>query len=251
MLKAVGEETCSTCGSVYKLYETPRGIMGACKTCVDNEFIKSLKLPSIEDLKQKRLEIFVTEFEKVTSDIERASVSSYKPRHETQLKAKQIAVKYVKEFDGKKSIVLSGDPGLGKSHLAYAIVKAVRQKGYNALYIKSTYLLDKLKKSYSGDKYSEEQIFHMIERLDLLAVDDIGAEYVKSNDDGHESWASDVLYKIFDMRIEKAIICTTNYSESELNKKYGNNGPRIISRMTANAHAIRLEGQDYRREEAF
>src|SRR5699024_12000063 len=52
----------------------------------------------------------------------------------------------------------------------------------------------------------------MIDELDLLVLDDIGSEYVKANEYGYESWASDVLYKVFDMRLNKSIICSTNYS---------------------------------------
>src|SRR5699024_10908635 len=77
----------------------------------------------------------------------------------------------------------------------------------------------------------------------------IGSEYVKANEYGHESWASDVLYKIFDMRLNKSIICSTNYSESMLREKYGNNGQRIIDRMMDLSTAIRLEGESYRRKE--
>src|SRR5699024_2380486 len=91
-------------------------------------------------------------------------------------------------------------------------------------------------------KINELQIFNMINRLDLLVLDDIGSEYVKANEYGHESWASDVLYKIFDMRLNKSIICSTNYSESMLTEKYENNGQRIIDRMMELTTAIRHEG---------
>lgn len=88
----------------------------------------------------------------------------------------------------------------------------------------------------------------MIDELDLLVLDDIGSEYVKANEYGHESWASDVLYKIFDMRLNKSVICSTNYSEKMLIEKYGNHGNRIIDRMMDLAKAIRLEGESYRRK---
>lgn len=246
-----GEKTCERCGSIIQLYQTPRGVSGACKQCVDRELIHSLNLPNIEDLEKEKISAFISNFEVVTSDIECATVKSYKSNHETQLKAKQVVIDYINRFDGIRSMVLSGTPGLGKSHLAYATVKALRDKKLNALFIKSTHLLDRIKASYGNVGISEEQIFHMLGEVDLLAIDDIGSEYVKSNGDGSETWASDVLYKLFDLRIEKATICTTNYSESELIKKYGNNGPRIISRMLNKAIAIRLEGADFRRREAF
>ena len=148
--------------------------------------------------------------------------------------------------------MLSGAPGLGKSHLAFAMVKALRKKGYQSFYIKTTNLIDLIKQSYREDaSFTEEEIYTWIEDLDVLAVDDIGSEYVKQTKDGYESWASDVLYKIFDLRIEKATICTTNYAEHELTQKYGNNGPRIISRMLYRARAIRFEGEDYRRRDVY
>jgi DNA replication protein DnaC len=149
-------------------------------------------------------------------------------------------------------LTLAGSPGLGKSHLAYAIAKAIRAKGFKVLFIKSTELLDHIKSTYNEHSaISEERIFQMVDELDLLVLDDLGSEYVKANENGHESWASDVLYKVFDMRLNKSTICTTNYSESELEKKYGNNGPRIIDRMMYRATGIRLEGESYRRRERF
>ncbi|WP_337969726.1 ATP-binding protein [Virgibacillus salexigens] len=252
--KEAGEKECERCGTVFKLYDTPRGIMGACKPCTDEQFKKNLNLPSRDDyIKNKDLN-FILSFERVTSDLRSVSVNSYKPdsRYDSQLKAKQAAIKFVKEFDGKSSLAFSGSPGLGKSHLAYAIAKAIRDKKKKVLYVKVTDLFDHIKNTYSNhSSITEEQIFKMINELDLLVLDDIGSEYVKANEMGHESWASDVLYKVFDMRLEKATVCTTNYSESELNKKYGNNGPRIIDRMMDMATAVRLEGESYRRKERF
>ncbi|WP_163526649.1 ATP-binding protein [Halobacillus ihumii] len=254
VLQEVGEKECETCGSLYKIYETPRGPMGACKKCADDELKKNLKLPYLEELEQSKANNFIASFEKVSDDLKRASVNSYVPKHDSQIKAKQTAIKFVKEFEEKpsQSLVFSGDPGLGKSHLSYAIAKAVRSQQKKVLYIKVTDFLDHIKASYNKhSNVSEERIFEMAADLDLLVLDDIGSEYVKTNDTGHETWASDVLFKVFDMRLNKATICTTNYSERDLQEKYGNNGPRIISRMMNGATGIRLQGDDYRRQEAF
>lgn len=247
-----GEKECENCGTVYKLFETPRGVMGACKPCADEQLKKDINLPTIEEFRKGKELNFILSFERVTDDLRKATVNSYKPIHESQLKAKQSAVQFVKCFNGNQSLAFSGTPGLGKSHLAYAITKAVRDKGYKTLYIKATDLLDHIKNTYSNhSNISDEQIFQMINDLDLLVLDDIGSEYVKANDFGHETWASDVLYKVFDMRLNRSSICTTNYSESDLTAKYGNNGPRIISRMMDGATGIRLEGEDHRRKERF
>lgn len=247
-----GEKECENCGRVYKLYETPRGVMGACKPCEDAKLKKTMNLPTVEEFREKKEQNFILSFERVTSDLRKATVRSYRPDHETQSKAKDTAIEFVKNFDGSKSLAFSGSPGLGKSHLAYAITKGVRDQGYKTLYIKSTDLLDHIKSTYKDhSSITEERIFDMIDRLDLLVLDDVGSEYVKANEYGHESWASDVLYKVFDMRLNKSTICTTNYSESELTQKYGNNGPRITDRMMDMAAAIRIEGESFRRKERF
>jgi len=243
---------CEKCGRMYTLYDTSRGVIGACKHCADQQLLKELNVPTKKEREQRKERKFIAAFERVTDDIERATIESYVPKEETQTKAKEIAIQYVKSFDGIQSLLFSGDCGLGKSHLSFAITKALRQKGYKTLYMKVTDLFDYIKNTYKPEsKITDLQIFNMINRLDLLVLDDIGSEYVKANEYGHESWASDVLYKIFDMRLNKSIICSTNYSETMLTEKYGNNGQRIIDRMMDLSTAIRLEGESYRRKERF
>jgi len=251
-LKKHEETECENCGRIYTLYETSRGVIGACKHCVDQQLLNELNVPTKEEREKRKERKFIAAFERITDDLSRATIESYEPTEKSQIKAKKIATQYVASFDGIHSLLFSGDCGLGKSHLSFAITKALRQKGYKTLYIKVTDLFDYIKSTYKSEsKINDLQIFNMIKELDLLVLDDIGSEYVKANEYGHESWASDVLYKIFDMRLNKSIICSTNYSESMLTEKYGNNGQRIIDRMMDLSTAIRLEGESYRKKERF
>src|SRR5699024_38393 len=88
-----------------------------------------------------------------------------------QSEAKEIAMQYVNTFDGVKSLLFSGNCGLGKSHLSFAITKALRQQGYKTLYIKVTDLFDYIKNTYKPDSsINEMQIFKMIDELDLLVL---------------------------------------------------------------------------------
>lgn len=253
--KEVGEEKCDTCGNVYKLFSTPHGPMGACKPCEEKRFKESLNLPTREEYKIQKEMGFILNFERITSDLEDATVNSYKvdPNFPSQETAKKEAIKFITEYTGSESLVLSGKPGIGKSHLSYAINKAIRKQGYKTLFIKSTDLLDAVKETYNyRSDVSQEQIFKMIDKLDLLVLDDLGGEYEKKDGGENETWASDVLYKVVDMRLGKSLIITTNYSESELVNKYGTvQGNRIVSRMMENATAIRVEGEDLRRKERF
>lgn len=247
-MEVVGEKECEECGNVYKLYKTPHGSLGACKPCEDKRLIEKLDLPTVEEYREQKKQGFILNFERVTDDIKGATVNSYKPTHETQKQAKQMAVDFITRFDGKRSLVYAGKSGIGKSHLSYAINKAIRKKGYKTLFIKSTDLLDAIKSTYDyNSTTSQDDIFKMIDNLDLLVLDDLGGEYEKENDRG-ETWASDVLYKVVDMRLGKSLITTTNYNETELTNKYGQvQGGRIVSRMLDNADSLRFEGEDLRR----
>ncbi|MGJ9460678.1 ATP-binding protein [Oceanobacillus sp. CF4.6] len=248
-LKEYSEKECDHCGRIFKLYETSKGIMGACKYCADQQLLRDLNIPAKEEREKLKERNFIATFERVTNDLKHVTIGSYNPKEKSQIQAKQAATKYIKCFDGIKSLVFSGACGLGKSHLSFAITKELRQKGYKTLYIKVTDLFDYIKNTYNPQaRISETQIFKMIDRLDLLVLDDVGSEYVKTNEYGYESWASDVLYKVFDMRLNKATVCTTNYSETKLIQKYGNNGERIMDRMMDLAIAIRFEGESYRKE---
>lgn len=253
MIKPAGTQICETCGNEYKVYETPVGIQGACKPCSDNEIRKNL--PYVEDLKEQRALNFIESFERVPRELKQATVKNYKPQHETQEKAKETIIQFIKGFAENRgeSLILSGTPGLGKSHLAYATAKALKGMKYKVLYVKVSDLLEHVRSTYGRDaKVSESMIFEMIQGLDLLVLDDIGAEYVKLNESGSETWVSDVLCKVFDLRLNQSVICTTNYSEFELANKYGKHGDRITSRMLENATGIRLEGKDQRKKrEAF
>lgn len=253
--KQVGTETCSNCGGEYILFATPYGNMGACKPCEDKKFIKSLNLPTPEEYDQQKEMGFILKFERITNDLVDATVNSYKTdeKYPSQEKARQAAIDFITQYDGTQSLVLAGVPGIGKSHLSYAINKAIRSKGYKTLFIKSTDLLDAIKETYNyHSDITQEMIFKMIDKLDLLVLDDLGGEYEKKGDNSNETWASDVLYKVVDMRLGKSLITTTNYGESELIDKYGQvQGSRIVSRMMENATPIRVEGEDLRRKERF
>src|SRR5690625_1465851 len=255
--KEAGEEECEDCGNVYKLFTTPHGDMGACKPCEDKKFHDSLNLPTAAEYRNQKELGFILKFERITNDLSTATVNNYKPdpKFASQEKARKAAIEFITEYTGSESLVYSGVPGIGKSHLSYAINKAIRSKGYKTLFIKSTDLLDAIKETYNyHSNVTQDQIFKMINGLDLLVLDDLGGEYEKKdpNNQENETWASDVLYKVIDMRLGKSLITTTNYGESELIAKYGQvQGSRIVSRMMENATPIRVEGEDLRRKERF
>lgn len=197
----------------------------------------------------RKAEKLFDKFSIVMSDIEQATFENYTPNNEDQRKAKNGAVWYAENFHqlnkGFHSLLFQGSYGLGKSHLAKAICEHLKQKSVSVIFINAPELLNMIKGTFNrNSKTSENDLLKAINNVRLLVLDDIGAEYVKS--DGAESWATDKLFQIVNSRVNKPTIYTTNYNSSDLTKKYGTHGGRIVSRMMQGTKVIKFSGEDYR-----
>jgi len=100
-------------------------------------------------------------------------------------------------------IVIQGDPGTGKTHLAYATAIAALTNGL-AVYINTINdMLEDLRAAYSSDMFDDRLGF--LKRVELLMIDDLGAQRVTD-------WASDTLYQIINYRYSNnlPLLVTTN-----------------------------------------
>lgn len=251
-LKKFGIETskneeCPVCEYGRRITITVNGIESShCKYCDDKKLVEQLNVATTEeDKKLRSIQARVKYFDRIPEDLKDVKLNDYVDETDKQIKAKQLAVDFITGFDKEKSFVMSGNPGIGKSHIAVAIKKALSQD-YSTLFLKSADILGIIRDSYNGSKHTEQDVFDICEQVDLLVLDDIGAEYDKSSSD--ESWASDILFRILDSRLGKSTVVTTNYSESQLEDKFGMNGKRIVSRMQDNAKKIRIQGDDWRKK---
>ena len=103
-------------------------------------------------------------------------------------------------------------------------------------------LLSRIRDSYrpGAPGESEGELLSRIDEVDLLVLDDVGAEATTE-------WVQDRLYLIINRRYEsaKATIITTNCDEGELSAKVG---PRTASRLyeMCNQAFPQFPDQDYR-----
>lgn len=194
----------------------------------------------------------------VNQDLQQATFANYRPVNQSQREALEDAQSYVSKFDpnvlqGQKydpdrhpvmNLYFSGEPGLGKSHLAVSIANAVMEKGYPAVFISVPKLLRKIRNTYSkNSELSEDELFAALEDIPLLMLDDIGVE-------NRNDWVEEKLFDLIDNRQGKHTIYTSNISAEQLLDKqqgYGNrDGSRILNRATS---PIPLEGNNYRIQE--
>jgi len=105
-------------------------------------------------------------------------------------------------------------------------------------------LLGRLRRSYDEDAQEEEwRVIDELINVPLLVIDDLGKEKVSE-------WVEQTLYRIVDARYRenKALVITSNFSLSELEGRYDEVGPALVSRIAEMCEGAHLMGRDWRRE---
>ena len=176
------------------------------------------------------------------------SFDNYMPANPQLEEAKYKLQWYAEHFDKNKpmNLILLGNYGTGKSHLAVSALKHLISEGKSGLFISVPKLFTKLKSTYSkNSKDTEAELLEHLEKMDLLVLDDLGAEKSKEEDDEF-SWAKAKMFEIVDSRIGKHTIFTSNFSHKELLVMYGE---RNFSRMMEGTHVVKMNGENYRLRE--
>lgn len=163
-----------------------------------------------------------------------------------QLYAKTFPKRLV---DGR-GFIMSGDCGGGKTSASIYIIKELcvrnyregNKKPYSMYFMDTLGLLETIKESWDNDspnKYEAKRILDYITEVDLLVLDDLGAEYSKSMD-----WLISILLKLIKGRSNNNLptIITTNLNPNELSEKFSEKGyGRLASVLTEKFDILVLE----------
>lgn len=120
---------------------------------------------------------------------------------------------------------LMGDVGTGKTTLAMLVSRTALEAGSAVAIYSLPRLLARIRRTYDADA-SEDSYLEFFDRLasvDLLHIDDLGAE--KRSD-----WVLEQLYAIVDRRYEerRPLVVTTNLDQAKLEEQIG---VRTVSRL--------------------
>ena len=146
-----------------------------------------------------------------------------------------------------QGLLLEGQPGVGKTHLAVAVLKQVVQSaGARGLFYDTRELLRIIRNTYDPSiRTTELEVLQPVMTADLLVLDDLGAEKTSE-------WVDETMNLIVNTRYNerRLTIFTSNYQDipddTDPNSLLFRIGFRMRSRLHEMCEFLVLDGADYR-----
>lgn len=143
-------------------------------------------------------------------------------------------------IDKKQNIIMVGNPGTGKTHLAIGLGMKACRKGYEVLFITAANLAIQLGEAESQHKLSK--LLKQLNKLDLLILDELS--YLSFN-----KAESELLFQVISERSERgSIIVTTNLEFSKWEEFFPDTmlTSALIDRVTYRSTILNMNGTSYR-----
>ncbi len=154
--------------------------------------------------------------------------------------AKRLAMDFAAEPDGW--LLVTGDFGCGKTHLAAAIANERIRLGRPVFFEVVPDLLDYLRATYAPDSpVSYGERFDHVRNCELLILDDLGTQNATP-------WAMEKLYQIINYRYNAALptVITTNQTPADMDPRLASRllNQDLVHRLHIYARDRRIKGQD-------
>jgi len=142
-----------------------------------------------------------------------------------------------------QNVILSGNPGTGKTHIATGLGLKACMQGYKVLFTTVHRLLTQLRESQS--ERTLKQVENQFEKYDLVICDEFG--YVSFDKQGAE-----LLFNHLSLRAgRKSTIITTNLGFDRWEEIFGDPvlTAALVDRLTHKAYLVNMQGDSYRLKE--
>ena len=141
-----------------------------------------------------------------------ATLETFEPRD-----GKREALAWCRGWDCRRSVVLQGDVGRGKTHLGVALLHLAIERGLPARFVSVAGFMDELKARF-GDRSDEQSEAHFsrVANVHVLMLDDLGREQ-------ETPWTRERMSTLLDTRYRKQAptIVTTNLTWKQIAERYG------------------------------
>lgn len=146
-----------------------------------------------------------------------------------------------------RGLFFEGQPGVGKTHLAVAVLKhVITASGARGVFYDTRDLLRVIRSTYDPTTQTTElEVLGPVMRADLLVLDDLGAEKTSE-------WVHETMNLIVNTRYNerRLTIFTSNYpdipDDTDPNALLFRIGARMRSRLHEMCDFIEMDGADYR-----